>query len=66
MFENDRILRGMLLSFLRRGVALANYSRIQVHLEEACDGGRLELSAYDTATPCSLGDGWWNSDSVLL
>lgn len=50
-------------------MALANYSRIQVHLEEACDEGRLELSEfkrYNTAAPCSLGDGWWISDSVLL
>lgn len=50
-------------------MALANYPRIQVHLEEACDEGRLELSEfkrYNTAAPCSLGDGWWSSDSVLL
>lgn len=50
-------------------MALANDPQIQVHLEEACDEGRLELSEskrYNMAAPCSLGDGWWSSDSVLL
>lgn len=57
-------------------MALANDSRIQVHLEEACDEGKLDLfegklelsefKRYNTAAPCSLGDGWWISDSILL
>lgn len=57
-------------------MALANDSRIQVHLEEACDEGKLDLfegklelsefKRYNTAAPCSLGHGWWISDSILL